>query len=83
MQLVKVNNKYRIEGLTDIQVLRIYKALQSVNTNNLLELNIMVDCLKMDIKKLNKEGWYNVFQNIKRIAPVKNFQRGIYYFAPI
>lgn len=55
MQLIKVNNKYRIEGLTDIQVLRIYKALESANTNNLGELAVMTNCLKMDMDKLNRE----------------------------
>lgn len=55
MQLIKINGKNRIEGLTDIQVLRIYQALKSVNTNNLLELNVMIDCLKIDMAKINKE----------------------------
>ncbi len=54
MQLIKVNGENRIEGLTDIQVLRIYKALESVNKNDILELNIMIDCLKMDMDRLNK-----------------------------
>jgi len=57
MQLIKAKeNDYKIEGLTDIQVLRIYKALESVNNKSqILELDVMVNCLKIDMDNLNKE----------------------------
>lgn len=56
-KLIKTNeNEYRIEGLTAVQVLRIYKALEAVNNKGYtMELQVMVDCLKMDIDKINRE----------------------------
>ena len=55
MKLIKINdNEHRIEGLTDIQVLRIYKALESANNSNyVLELDIMINCLRVVINKIN------------------------------
>lgn len=56
MQLIRINkNDHRIEGLTEIDVLRIYKALESVNNKSyVLELEVMVKCLKMDMDKINE-----------------------------
>lgn len=56
-QLIKTNNNdYRIEGLTDIQVLRIYQALKSANNkSHCLELETMTQCLKIDMYIINKQ----------------------------
>jgi len=55
LKLLRIENtkEYRIEGLTAIQVLRIYKVLESIN--DCLEIDVMVKCLKMDMDKINQK----------------------------
>ena len=59
LKIVKIQDsfgghEYRIEGLKDVDVLRIYKAVEARRAD-CLELEVLTQCFKMDIKKLGAE----------------------------